>query len=166
MNASRICFAGAERTPSPSPDWRAWEIALVVRDGPRRDEFAWFVHEADLNMAEAGHDELRAIRARHPQLSPCGDGRPPLREAQVLDLVGRQLRGATILVTLDDGSDALLCERMRACGIEPTWRRRLIASPDRLPPACVRQALRDNGALGSARQAEVLFDATPQRSPG
>lgn len=136
-----------------------------MRDGPRRSEFAWYVHQGDLNLADGDRDALHEMAGRHPQIAPDGDNRPPLREAQVLDLAARQLRGA-LLVTLRDGTAGLLAERMRACGIVVPWARYRPAPRESAPPPAVRQSLRYPGALGAARRAEALFDATPQRSPG
>lgn len=147
------------------PGCRFWEVALVVWRGPRRDEFVWFVHQADLDLDGADCSALRDIRARHPQIAPGGDGRPPLRERQVLDLVSRQLRGAE-LVTLKDATEAVLAARLGARLMAVPWAGHSSAPLEDAPPPAVRQLPCVPGALGAARRAEALFHAVPVRYPG
>ena len=57
-------------TTSLRPDRRVWDLALIRREGGRRDEFQAFIDLGDLDIGNADWDSLRIGRfhERHPQV--------------------------------------------------------------------------------------------------
>lgn len=57
-------------TTSLRPDRRVWDLALIRREGGRREEFQAFIDLGDLDIGNADWDSLRIGRfhERHPQV--------------------------------------------------------------------------------------------------
>ena len=123
---SRICFLDCETTSLRS-DRRAWEIGLIIRRIAAPDhETRLFVRSEDLDLGNADLMSLNIGRyhERHPQ--GRGDGAAPegarlLGEADAMAEVEFLTRGAHLVGAVPNFDADVLCARMRANGICPSW---------------------------------------------
>lgn len=175
---TKICFIDTETT-SLRHDRRAWEVALILRDGDRRDvERSWFIDSADLDLGNADPMSLRIGKfyERHPGYKGMGGATGPVMEHSVLGEVERLTRGATIVGAVPNFDTEVLGNRMRANGLCPSWHYHLVdvetlaAGALKMPPPWDFDKLLAayglsydeadrHTALGDARMVRDLYDA-------
>lgn len=183
-----LVFLDTETT-SLRHDRRAWEVGLVIRNGPNDDEYSWFVDEADLDLGNADLMSLKIGRyfERHPGaggLATDSEGdRKTYPEAMVMrDLEQEFLRGVTIVGAVPNFDTEVIGNRMRANGICPSWHYHLVdvetlaAGALRMPPPWGFDDLLAlyglkydeadrHTALGDARMVRDLYDAVLTKGP-
>jgi hypothetical protein len=124
----RVCFCDTETT-SLRHDRRAWEVALIVRRPPGRDEeHRWFIRSEDLDLGNADPASLRIGRfyERHPDYRGYTGPDRAYPEAYVLSEVEKLTRDAHLAGAVVSFDADVLGTRMRANGICPSWHYHLI----------------------------------------
>jgi DNA polymerase III epsilon subunit-like protein len=173
---TNLVFIDTETT-SLRADRRAWEIALIVRDGDEPDaEYAMLIDDSDLDLGNADLISLKIGRFydRHPRYN--GDLSVTLwSERTALQEVERQTRDAILVGAVPNFDAEVLGARMRAHGICPSWRYHLVdvetlaaGRLDTPPPWDFDKMLAAFGlvydeadrhtALGDARMVRDLYD--------
>lgn len=184
---TNIVFIDTETT-SLRPDRRAWDIGLILRrpDVPEV-EHQWFIHPADLDMANADSFSLKigGFYERHPNMrldTESANWDTP-DEEDVLEQVEAITRGGILVGAVPNFDADVLGTRMRALGILPSWHYHLVdvetlaAGAKKLtPPWDFDAVLKLYGltydekdrhtALGDARMARDLYDAILGNAPG
>ena len=125
---SALCFIDTE-TDGLHPGCRAWEVAIILRDGGGQSEHRWLLPIelgpwTDLHALEIGgywdrHPTGRSLAGRHP--IPC----EVTAKADAARDIMRLTHGATLVGSAPWFDAAVLERLLRSQDLIPTWSHRL-----------------------------------------
>jgi DNA polymerase III epsilon subunit-like protein len=173
-----LVFLDTETT-SLRHDRRAWEVAAIVRDETGKEvEHSWFIALGDLELGNADLISLNIGKfyQRHPEAALADNAWENVRgEIEVMADVECITRNAIIVGAVPWFDTEVLANRMRECGLCPSWHYHLVdvealaAGQLRLPPKwgfdaiLAKYGLAYNEAdrhtaLGDAKLVRDLYD--------
>jgi hypothetical protein len=122
-----LCFIDTETT-GVHPDRRAWEIAMILRDGGGQHEQLIQVTDVDLSNADPFGLQIGGFYNRATQFTgePPGSGTHQMTEMQAAWCVWRMTRGAHLVGAVPDFDARTLDPMLRRHGLIPAWHYHLI----------------------------------------